>query len=497
MAEPFKYEPKKASVYELEQAHVIDPPPWPNPRKTYPFAQAMKERLFSLDGLDTLVYLGKVWHVWDGRKFARVPTDDDLRQVYLYKKLETAYYEKTPDRNSNEVVKTEVNPDSAMLARVIDPLKGLVMRRDGLDERHMWIQDTGRGDLPKGGLLIPMANGILDANTRKMYDHTPNLVATWVLPFDYDKEAACPHWKKFVGGILDEDKTGQTFLQEWIGYLISGQTRAHKAVLVTGAPRSGKGVMASVIRALMGEENTAATTLTSLGGRFGLANLEGKNYAFISDSRDSNMNAQATERLLSIIANDVMAVEPKGKDIVTRRLNVRLMIFSNNVPRFPDSGNAIGTRFICLDLPHSHVGKEDQGLTERLLGELPGILNWALDGLDRLRANGWKFTTLPGTHAGILETVNEQASPLTPYVRERLQFDPNAITALKEVYNDYKEWCEEGNYKVSTKGTFKERLKALRLDGVKVLSRTKVPSYDKLVDAVRGAKLNPRSGAAW
>lgn len=497
MVEPFKHEPKKATEYEAEQLSMFEARPWPNPRETYAFAEAMKQRLFTLDGLDTLVYLGKVWHVWDKRKFARVPTDDDLRQVYLYKMLDTAYYEKPTDKDSSGSALVKVNPDSAMLARVIDPLKGLVMRRNGLDDRHMWVQDPTRGDLPPNGLLIPMKNGILDANTRKLWEHTPNLVATWALPFAYDSKATCPNWVKFISSVLDEDKAGQAFLQEWIGYLISGATRAHKAVLVTGAPRSGKGVMASVIQALMGEENTAATTLSSLGTRFGAANLEGKNYAFISDSRDGHMNAQATERLLSIIANDVMAVEPKGKDIVTRRLNVRLMIFSNNVPRMPDSGGAIGTRFICLDLPTSHLGKEDQGLTDRLLKELPGILNWALEGLDRLKVNGWKFNTLPRTHTAILEDVNEQASPLASYVRERLFKDPTALTPLSEIHGDYKRWCEEGGYKPLTKGTFKERLKALRLDGVKVATRTNVPGYNSLVDAVRGLKLQPGGATMW
>ncbi|EEI62382.1 DNA primase family protein [Corynebacterium glucuronolyticum] len=508
MAEPFKHETKDITVAEKEEKGIItDAEPWTDPTNPAVFADELKARLFTLGkteehpGLNTLVLIGDVWHRWDGVKFARIKNDDELRQKYLYPRLKWARYKTVSTGKEKVPITKNLNPKKAMLNDIIDPLRGIVFTIEGKDTHHMWIQDTNRNDIPTNGALIPMENGLLDANARRLYPHTPNLIATWALPFSYDPKTTCPNWHAFLDDVLQVDahNTGQLetdplakmFLQQWAGYLISGETRAHKAVIVTGAPRAGKGVMATVFQELMGKENSEVTTFTNLGSRFGLANIDGKKFTFMSDSRDGSLNRLATERLLSLIANDPMAVEPKGKDITTRRLNTRLMIFSNNVPRMPDSGNAIGTRFICLDLPKSHVGNEDQGLTDRLLGELPGILNWALEGLATLKANEWVFTSLPQSHKKVLLTVNEQANPLQVFVNERVNLVPGAKIALNELHDAYNQWCNDGGYNRINKTTFKERLKALRLNGVKVAERTNMEGHLKKVDAVKGAMLIP------
>ena len=52
--------------------------------------------------------------------------------------------------------------------------------------------------------------------------------------------------------------------------------------------------------------------------------------------------------------------------------------------RFGDASGAIAGRFLVLTLRNSWLGREDPALTDALLTELPGILGWVLDGLDRL-----------------------------------------------------------------------------------------------------------------
>jgi putative DNA primase/helicase len=96
-------------------------------------------------------------------------------------------------------------------------------------------------------------------------------------------------------------------LQEWFGYIISGQTHLHKILLMVGPSRAGKGVVARILRALIGAANTAGPTLNSLGNDFGLAPLLGKSLAIISDARFTGKNAAViTERLLSISGEDAL-----------------------------------------------------------------------------------------------------------------------------------------------------------------------------------------------
>lgn len=72
----------------------------------------------------------------------------------------------------------------------------------------------------------------------------------------------------------------------------------------------------------------------------------------------------------------------------TGTLPARLMILSNELPRFGDASGAIADRFVILRLTQSWLRREDSELTAALLTELPGILNWSLDGLTRLDRNG-------------------------------------------------------------------------------------------------------------
>ena len=60
------------------------------------------------------------------------------------------------------------------------------------------------------------------------------------------------------------------------------------------------------------------------------------------------------------------------------KLETRFVILTNELPRLTDASGALASRFITLVLTESFYGREDLGLTDKLAGELPGILNWAL-----------------------------------------------------------------------------------------------------------------------
>src|SRR5262249_25859962 len=123
-------------------------------------------------------------------------------------------------------------------------------------------------------------------------------------------------------------------------------------------------------------------TLASLGTQFGLSPLLGKPLAIVSDARLGGGNVhQVVERLLTVSGEDMIDVDRKFRDPWTGKLPTRFMILSNELPRFGDASGAIAARFIVLQQTRSWLGKEDPHLTGALLGELPGILGWALDGL--------------------------------------------------------------------------------------------------------------------
>src|SRR5262249_57531443 len=90
--------------------------------------------------------------------------------------------------------------------------------------------------------------------------------------------------------------------------------------------------------------------------------------------------------LLMITGEDTIPVNRKRRDRWNGRLPTRLMLFSNELQKLSDASAAIVGRILVLRMTKSWLGREDIGLLNRLLGELPGLLNWGLHRLHWLEA---------------------------------------------------------------------------------------------------------------
>ena len=186
------------------------------------------------------------------------------------------------------------------------------------------------------------------------------------------------------------DKTAISTAQEWFGYALSPDTSQQKILLSIGPKRSGKGTTARVQTALLGKQSVAGPTMGSLGESFGLEPLITKPLAIISDARIGQRTDKSVivERLLTISGEDTLTVGRKFKLAWSGRLPTRITILTNEMLSLTDGSGALVGRFIVLLFPNSFYGQENVGLTNELLEELPGILNWAIDGYDSLRERG-------------------------------------------------------------------------------------------------------------
>jgi P4 family phage/plasmid primase-like protien len=265
----------------------------------------------------------------------------------------------------------------------------------------------------------------------------------------------------FLSQLWPQERESIDVLGEWFGYIISGRLDLHKILLMVGPTRGGKGAIARVLTALIGKQNVAGPTLNSLGGDFGLAPLIGKPLAIISDARFVGKNSNiVVERLLSISGEDTLTVNRKYRDQWTGKLPSRLHVISNELPRLGDASTAVVGRIILLLLSRSWLGKEDHELEQRLRLELPGILNWALLGLERLTlANENRFTRLASAEEAIT-AMRDLASPVAAFVREKCKVDATKEVEVDLLYGAYKAWCEDNEHTKASKQMFGRDLRA-------------------------------------
>jgi putative DNA primase/helicase len=201
--------------------------------------------------------------------------------------------------------------------------------------------------------------------------------------------------------------------------------------------------------------------MSGLASHFGLATLINKRCAIISDARlgpQTNAHAVA-ERLLSISGEDALTIDRKYKDAWTGRLHVRFLILSNELPGIADSSGALASRFVLLTTQNSFYGREDLSLEDKLRAELPGILNWALKGLERLRKRG--HFKMPQSSLDFIRQLEDLASPVRAFVRDWCETKKDARFGTLELYDAYSKWCETEGHKAKSNAWFGRDLRAV------------------------------------
>jgi putative DNA primase/helicase len=331
------------------------------------------------------------------------------------------------------------------------------------DSREMpfWIDDEASVHGLRPAELVPMENGLLQVTNRLLHPPTPNFFWPYALPYPYDSGAPPPErFLLFLDELFGDDQESKDLLQEFIGYLLVPDTSQQKMLLLVGPPRSGKGTISRMIRDLLGHHNVAGPTLASLGTNFGLQPMIDKPVAIISDARLSGRtdNAVVVERLLSITGEDALTVDRKYKSAWTGPLPCRLVIISNELPRLDDVSGALASRFLVLQLTDSFLGREEHDLSAKLAKELPGILLWALDGLERLRER--RYFVQPERASQVVRDLAELSSPIWSFIKERCVSDPLSSVGVGELFDEWKKWCWENNVPTGTKQTFGRDLHA-------------------------------------
>lgn len=404
---------------------------WPAPTDPLEVARRLVRDWQQTDGLPWVRY-------WRGDWMRRASSGawEEVEELAvegaLYARLGAVVYQRLDER-TGELVLTPWRPNVNKVGNVLRALKVTCLLEDKAEPPCLLGPTGHRDHAPARGFLV-CRNGILNLASRVRSGHDPRLFTLVAVPFEHDPLAEVPGaWLRFLDELWEHDPEQIQTLQEVFGYVLSGRTDLQKIPLIAGPPRAGKGTIAQVLSELVGRRNVVGVSLVSLQNNFGLEPLLDKPLAVISDARlDGGGTDQLVERLLSISGEDTVTVDRKYKSSWTGRLPTRFLVLSNELPRMRDNSGAMARRFVTLQLKRSWYGEEDLDLLQGLLAELPGILNWALDGLARLEKTG-RFTEGPASLQA-RATMEEAGSPVLAFVREHCEVGDDCWVDKTELY---------------------------------------------------------------
>lgn len=365
----------------------------------------------------------------------------------------------------------------------------------------MWI---GAGTAPFDRRnIITFQNGLLDLSTGNLLPHTSDWCNTFCLPFAYKPDAACITWEKFLHEVFEGDKTRIALLQEFFGYCLTQDTSLQKLLCLVGKPRSGKGTIQRILVALVGKDSATGFSLDRLVSEFGASALVGKTVAIIGEVELQGVaqRSRIVETLKDIVGEGEVSINVKfDPQCRSQRLPTRFVIATNTVPRLMDSSGAMAARLLFLPFQLSFLGREDTDLEQKLLNELPGIANWALEGLKRLRANNGKFSVGESSRS-LSSQFTAETSPTLGWVKQRTLVssainpgdlpsecitDKLEVSVIKdEAYADYRSWCEEWDVAPTTLTWFCRDLKTI----LPKLKEQRIKSATGIIRSYRGLML--------
>jgi putative DNA primase/helicase len=439
--QPEDYARRQVQQAKEQHAQLLPPPSMP-----MAVARVFVARRHTEDDQLTLRYWRGAWWGWCRSHWRELEPREVRSELYAF--AENGLYRNTLGDFSAWA------PNRRKIGDLLEALGAICLLPDDVNQ-PAWLDNR------KAGAVVATRNGLLDIETRTLIPHTPQFFNTTSVPFAYDPDAPEPtRWLEFLDELWPTDDAAIDALQEWFGYVISGRTDLHKILLMVGPTRGGKGAIARILGALVGTRNVAGPTLSSLSTDFGLSPLIGKSLAVVADMRASRDTNIIIERLLSISGEDTLTINRKYRDQWTGKLGVRFHIISNELPQLGDASAAIIGRFVTLLTSRSWLGKEDRQLESTLMGELAGILNWSLDGLERLVVTNNNCFTYVAAAAEAIDVMRDLASPVAAFVRDECEIGLRESVEVDALYAAYRVWCSDNGHPIATKQTVGRNLRA-------------------------------------
>jgi P4 family phage/plasmid primase-like protien len=345
-----------------------------------------------------------------------------------------------------------------LVANVRGALAGLTLLRHSV-EAPSWIDpDSGSTEARP---FLAVANGLLDVEAHlagraePLHRHNPAWFSPVCLPYCFLPEASCPRWTKALHLSLGGDEELIALLQEWFGYNLLHSTDQQKFMILFGEGGNGKSVVCAALEALLGEENVSHVPLESFGTRFQLIPTVHRLANIVPEIGELDKVAEG--HLKAFTSGDRMSFDRKHLTALEVTPTARLTLATNNKPRFFDRSGGIWRRLLLVPFEVVIPQKERVAGMDKIAwwpasGELPGILNWALEGLRRLRANGG-FTAAKAS-AKALEEHKLESNPARAFLLEHCKAEEGARIGKEVLYANYKGWCEVNGHRTLASSTF-------------------------------------------
>lgn len=318
--------------------------------------------------------------------------------------------------------------------------------------------------------VLTFQNGTLEIETGNFRDFSQSDYCSIIMDYDYDPDAKCPQWEKFIEDVTDEEPRRAENLQFIAGYTLVPDCRYQKIFCLLGGGSNGKSVYLEIIQALFGSRNVSVVSPTGLTKEFERVKIKDSLLNIGKDVSPDFSTGEIREWLLQISDGTLIQACYKGQTHITFSPRCKL-IYSMNKPPVAAVIEGLNRRLRFIEFPCSFVDfpdknnrkqkPKDVNIVSKLLSELPGIFNWAYNGYKLLETVGY-FTDTPEQDE-ITRQFEEMSDPVSVFCTDYV-FEGSKTR--DEIYFMYKDWCEDTGHKPMSRERFVPRFRDCMKDRI-------------------------------
>jgi|AntAceMinimDraft_18_1070375.scaffolds.fasta_scaffold13501_6 putative DNA primase/helicase len=306
--------------------------------------------------------------------------------------------------------------------------------------------------------LLPVKNGILNLNTKKVEKFTPRIPFFTKLNYEYREGAKCENIIKFIRSIVSNEKDFLT-LQEISGFALLKDYTYEKGFMLYGEHgRNGKSKWLSLLQKLIGSANCSNVSLQNLEtDQYSAQNLQNKLVNVAADL--SNEAIKQTGMYKSLTGRDEVTVNRKNKSHISFTNYAKMIFACNELPMIHTFSQSFWMRWVVIDFPYRFLPKnelaqhkdnpyvflQDSHIIEKISTdeEMEGFLSWAVEGYQRLKAKG--FFSNETTASRVEKFWLRKANSAKAFIDDCLILDYDSEISKEEFRKEYHNYCIKHN----------------------------------------------------
>jgi putative DNA primase/helicase len=383
-----------------------------------------------------------------------------IRYVHAWKSWlvwEDGHWQRDKDASIERMAKATVEDMHAEASRVNDEAKRTELRKHALKsqnaQRFAAMVQLAESEievvlaaekLDADPYLLGVQNGVVDLRTGKFRAATRDDLVTKRAGVAFKEGATCPSWKALLDKIFLGDAELIAYFQRIIGYGLTGLTVEEVLFMLWGAGANGKSTVRETIVAMMGDYAAGSDASLLITNKQGgatpdLARLHGKRLVTINETEQKDKLNEA--RMKYITGHDVITARNLFEGFFDFHPTHKTWMATNHKPivRSTDLGTWRRIHLLPFLYVFPEAERDKHYRAKVLMPELPGILNWAIDGLLAYHKQGLKP---PTSVVNATREYQQDMDIVGRWIEERCALDPGAVLKATDLFDDYKYWAE-------------------------------------------------------